>query len=371
MVKKIFNILGLTINLIVVGLFFISGFATHINPEKFIIPAYLGLIFLPLAIVNILFVLYWAVKLKWYFAFSLFTLVLMSTNIKNDFPIHSEKSNQLTKTDSTTTISVLSYNVKLFDFYKKNSKIDNYNKTVDYIIKSNADIVCLQEFGYYNSKGFLDAQDLLSIFRKHYEYRHIVYQNNLNKNSTYGVATFSKYPIIAKHDIYYESKYNHTIYSDIKINDKTIRLFNCHLESNQLTLDDKKKMIELVDSTSKAKITETTEVINKKLGSAYKKRAYQAKLIAEEIKNSPHEVILCGDFNDTPISYTYRKIKGKLKDAFVQNESGLGITYNELPFLYRIDYIMTNQSFTTGNFKIGKFKYSDHYPISCDINITK
>ncbi len=293
----------------------------------------------------------------------------MYTNIKNDFPINSESDNQLTQADSSNSLSVITYNVKLFDFYKKSSKIDNYNKTLDYIIKSNADIVCLQEFGYYNTRGFLNANDILTVFSKHYPYRHIAYNKNSNKNSTYGVATFSKFPITNKHDIDYESKYNHTIYSDIRIKNKTIRLFNCHLESNQLTFDDKKMMVKLVDSTSKAKISETTEVINKKLGAAYKKRAFQARLIAEEINNSPYQVIVCGDFNDTPISYTYKKIRGRLKDAFVQNKSGLGITYNELPFLYRIDYILTSKDFKTGNFKIGKVKYSDHYPISCNINI--
>ena len=369
MVKKIFNIVGLVINLTIVGLLFLSGFSTQINPEKAILPAYLGLIFLPLVVANIVFALYWIIKFKWYFVFSLFILILMTTNIKNDFPFNKAKANTINESENSTTISLLSYNVKLFDFYKKNSHIENYNKTLDYILKSNADIVCLQEYGYYNSNGFLNADDLLSKFDKYYKYKHISYNTNSSSNSTYGVATFSKYPILGKYDIEYDSKYNHTIFSDIKIKNKTVRIFNCHLESNQLTLDDKKKMIELVDSTSKARISETTDVINKKLGTAYKKRAYQARLISEKIYDSPYEVIVCGDFNDTPISYTYKKIKGNLKDAFVQNASGLGITYNELPFLFRIDYIMTSKNFSTGDFKIHKVNYSDHYPISCRINM--
>lgn len=371
MVKQVFNIISLVLNLLFVVLLLLSGFSTNISPEKYTIPAYLGLAFLPLVIINILFIFYWGIKLKWYFVFSLAVILLLSGNIRNIFPFNSEKDNTENLTDSTHQFTVLSYNVKLFDFYKKSASQENHNPTLDYIIKRDADIVCLQEFGYYNSNEFLSASDILSTFSKKYKYKHIVYHLNWGGKSTYGVATFSKYPIIKKHDIEYESKYNHTIYTDLKIHGDTIRVFNCHLESNQLTLDDKKKMLEVIDSTSKEKISDATGTLIKKLGAAYKRRALQANLVSEKVKENQYPTLVIGDFNDSPISYAYKTIRGNLSDAFVETSTGMGISYNELPFLFRIDYILFSQQLSVGRFKIDKTKLSDHYPISCTIQINQ
>lgn len=317
---------------------------------------------------------FWAIKLKWNFVISLAVIILFSSNIRNIFPLNREKDNTRNLTDSTQQFKILTYNVKLFDFYKKDKDLENYNKTIDYILEQDADIVCLQEFGYYNSIEFLSASDILTSFAKKYKYRHIAYKLNWGGKSTYGVATFSKFPIIKKNEIEYDSKYNHTIYSDLKIFGDTVRLFNCHLESNQLTQDDKKKMLELVeDDSNQQKISETTGLLTKKLGSAYKKRAHQATLVAEKIKETHHDILVVGDFNDSPISFAYKTLKVGLSDAFVETSSGIGISYNEIPFLYRIDYILHNDKFLAGNFKIDKTKLSDHYPISCtlQININK
>ncbi len=365
--KKIFNILFLLINFIFIGLFLLSGLATEINPEKFVLPSYLSLFFTPLLIINIFTIFFWAIRLKWYLVFSLLAIGLVWGNVRNNLPIHSSSANELAVSDSTRQISVLSYNVKLFDFYKKNNSATNCNQTLDYIISRNADVVCLQEFGYYNSNAFLSADDIISTLEIIYPYYQVVCHLSNKGRNTYGVATFSKFPIINKQEIKYGSTYNRTIFSDIEIDTTIIRVFNCHLESNQLTIDDKKKMVELMDSTSQEKLSEATTRLTRKLGAASRKRSHQAEAIAVEIAKSPYPVVACGDFNDTPISFTYKKIKGDLTDVFATTSSGLGITYAELPFLYRIDYIFHSKELKSGDFKIDKVSYSDHYPISCKI----
>lgn len=307
-------------------------------------------------------------KRKWYLALSLFALLIMFKNARNNFPINSSDDNKIELNDSSQ-IKVLSYNVKLFDFFVKSKNQSNHNKVLNYIIEKDADVVCLQEFGYYNKDGYLTEADIINSLSKIYKYRQIAYNGGFNKKKTYGVATFSKYPIIKKNQVEYDGKYNLTIYSDIIAHDDTIRLFNCHLESNQLTLDDKKKMKELADSTNKDKIYQATDVIKKKLGEAAAKRAQQADEIAKRIDNSPYKVIVCGDFNDSPISYTYNTVKGKLTDSFVNTSSGLGITYNEKLFFFRIDYILHSKEYQAGAFKVDNVTYSDHYPISCIIDL--
>lgn len=367
--KRFLKILNLSINSLAIVCLLLSAYSTFISPEKFVIPSFLSLVFLPLLLINVLFVAFWIVELKWFFVLSLASIILTYGNFKNTLPFKSKEKSQFTLNDSTQ-FTLLSYNVKLFDFYKKNNKLENLNKTLAYIIEEDADVVCLQEFGYLNAKAYLNDTDIFAIMAKKYKYKHVQYNMNPNRFSTYGVATFSKYPMVNNRRLNYKSKFNLTICSDILIGNKTVHLFNCHLESNQLTLDDRKKMSEVVDNNiDQEKIKGTTGLLLRKLGTAYKRRAHQADIVADAINEYDSSVIVCGDFNDSPVSYTYTTVKGDLVDVFINSSSGLGITYNELPFLFRIDYILHSKNLSSGKFKIDKVRYSDHYPISCVIDL--
>jgi endonuclease/exonuclease/phosphatase family metal-dependent hydrolase len=93
-------------------------------------------------------------------------------------------------------------------------------------------------------------------------------------------------------------------------------------------------------------------------------RANQAHVIDREIRESRNPyIVVCGDFNDTPISYAYRTIKGDLEDAFVESGSGMGISFNRYRFLFRIDYILHSKNMKAYNCTVGKLKVSDHYPV--------
>ncbi len=367
--KKFFTILILSGNgLAIIGLL-LAAFSTKINPDFFFLPALLGMFFLPLILLNLAFVVFWMLRFKWFFVFSLLAIVLSYGSFKQMFPIKKSATEPFSLNDSTQ-FTLLSYNVKLFDFYKKSKNLQHHNKTIEYILNRDADIVCLQEFGYYNAKGYLDAANVLTALGKKYKYRHIESYGKSDQRSTYGVATFSKYPIVKKRTIEYETRFNFSICSEIQIRNKTIHLYNCHLESNQLTVDDKKKMFELVDSVSSNKeIALATGLLFGKLKKASKARSKQAKAISDDIAVTDSLVVVCGDFNDTPVSYTYGTIKGDLSDAFLVNSSGLGITYSEAPFLFRIDYILHSKGISSGNFFIDKVPFSDHYPISCVIDL--
>ena len=86
-----------------------------------------------------------------------------------------------------------------------------------------------------------------------------------------------------------------------------------------------------------------------------------------EVKKSPYKTILCGDFNDTPVSYCYNRIENELIDAFIESSSGIGSTYiGKFPF-NRIDYIFYSNKLQSKEFKTHNIKYSDHKPISCYI----
>jgi endonuclease/exonuclease/phosphatase family metal-dependent hydrolase len=125
-----------------------------------------------------------------------------------------------------------------------------------------------------------------------------------------------------------------------------------------------RKFLDELTETSDDKET-LTEIksISSSLRKGFIKRASQAKAVKARIDKSPYPVIVAGDFNDTPVSYSYRKIRKGLNDAFVSSGYGAGFTYKGNYPPNRIDYILFDDSFECRQFDISKVKYSDHYPI--------
>ena len=105
--------------------------------------------------------------------------------------------------------------------------------------------------------------------------------------------------------------------------------------------------------------------ISHRLKYAFRKRAHQADVLSDHIHTSPYPVIVCGDFNDTPVSYTYHKIRGDLVDAFIESGRGIGNTYSGMFPSYRIDYILHSRNLRSGGFETVRVDYSDHFPVSC------
>ncbi|OIP83689.1 MAG: hypothetical protein AUK44_04680 [Porphyromonadaceae bacterium CG2_30_38_12] len=358
--RAIVKLTMFTANIAVILLLLTTLVASKLSPHTFVLPAYSTLIF-PLTIaMNIFFVVFWLVARKWYFLLSLLLSLYASKPISETIPVHFGKNAQVMQGKS---IRVMSYNTMLFGHLVKHDT-KHKNKIIQTILDNNADIVCVQEFAVSPKKtsDYLTLNDVMISF-KHYPYKHIEYRKNKNWKR-WGIATFSKYPIVEKKKISKEGDYGVSIYSDIKIGKDTIRLFNNHLESNRLTERDKHMPIQLKDNFDSDHLSGTTKKLSQKLNIAYKRRALQADKVAAEIAQSPYKVLVCGDFNDVPVSYTYTKIKGKLNDAFAESGLGLGWTLNLSIYRFRIDYILYDSTyFQLQNFRIGKQKDSDHYPI--------
>ncbi len=351
----------LTANLVVVFVMVLILIGTVVSPEKFIIPAYATLLFPIIIFLNIVFVIFWIIARKWLFLISLIVLFLAASQIADTIPVHFGK----TKSEHLGNhIKVLTYNTMMSGGLEKHT-LEHPNQVIQFVLEADADIVCLQEFAVSPKNKYLTEKDVLKIFKK-YPYKHIWYKQDQSWAKS-GVATFSKFPIVNKENIAFKSKYNVSIFSDIVVNGDTLRLFNNHLESNRLTESDRRLPVQLKDNFDTENLSGTTLHLSRKLGTAYKTRARQADKIAELISLSPYKAIVCGDFNDVPVSYAYTKIKGNLKDAFSETGIGLGWTLNLSIYHFRIDYILYNPQFTPENFKITKVKYSDHYPVQCQL----
>ncbi len=262
------------------------------------------------------------------------------------------------------SLKIMSYNVHLFDLYNDDPKEaqKSRRKILQFLKNESPDIVCFQEF-YQQDKptNFVTKDTIIPLLGiKDYQERY-TYVESSRRN--YGISLFSKYPIIEKGEVRFDSdlkSFNYSIYSDIVFNKDTIRVYNVHLQS--ISLDSEERAALINEDSETGFFDAMGKVIE-----AFPERAKQANRIMKHIKNSPYPVVVCGDFNDTPLSYTYQRFHNHLTDAHRNCNSGIGKTYAGKIPAGRIDYIFHSESLGSHNFEIQKEALSDHYAISCKI----
>lgn len=368
--RSLIKIIMLAANLVVVAGFFAAILGSHISPATIVLPAYFTLTFPLFIVLNVFFVVFWLIARKFWVLLSLITLFTGAKSINAVFPIHFGKTKtENTQNSDNKTIKILSYNTMMNGKVERHNPPKKINPVIEYILNSDADIICIQEFFVMKDNYYLTQKDINKLF-KAYPYKHIQFDFDNDDRKT-GLATFSKYPIIKKEEIKYKSRFNASQFSDIVIENDTIRIINNHLESNRFTGNDLLLAHELKNDFDTDKLTETTKYLSNKLGIAYRTRARQAVAVRNVIDNTRHRVIVCSDMNDVPISYAYTKIKGNLQDAYTIQGNGFGWTFNSSIYKVRIDYIFADSTFKVSNFKLGKIRASDHYPIECELEIKK
>jgi endonuclease/exonuclease/phosphatase family metal-dependent hydrolase len=182
------------------------------------------------------------------------------------------------------------------------------------------------------------------------------------KNSYYGIATFSRYPIIKRGEILHPGSSSLSIFTDVIIQKDTFRIYNNHLQSFRLKRMERSFIEEMADFNDNETFSEVKN-LSARLKKGFVSRALQAQVVKDHVKKSPYPVIVAGDFNDTPVSYAYRKIRKGLNDSFVNSGYGAGFTYKGNYPANRIDYVLYDNSLVNSDFEIIKATYSDHYPI--------
>lgn len=307
---------------------------------------------------------YWTVRLRALLILPLVALIISWNNVQNSFQLFSEQKNIAEKqTDGKNELKVLTYNVQIFNLLG-NASFGKHQKEMFRDIKSEEpDLICFQEF-YSNTKKGLSLYKIDTLLSD-YSYKHI-YRINNSPVANYGIVTYSKYPIVKKGRIGFQNTSNASIYTDIKFNEDTLRVFNSHLQSIKFDRDNY-KFITNQDKYNQQEKIKAVRDISSRLKNAFIKRSEQANLLSEKITQSPYPAIVCGDFNDTPVSYSYRKIKGKLEDAFVNAGVGFGNTYVGKFPSYRIDFIFHSKEIATKSFSVPSIKYSDHYPVAAKL----
>lgn len=360
--------------------------APYLSPAIFWPAGIVGLLYPFFLFINLIFVLLWLIRRnKLYAMLSIAAIVTGWPILQTWFALNLfGPQNAAENTSLQHNIKVMSYNVRNFDLYSWEKNIQTRNQMIQFIKAENPDIVAFQDFFTQDDSEL----DNIALLTQTTELTHYYFDNTLTLRDCdrWGAAIFSKYPLSNFQHIKFEDARTNTIaIADALVEGQTIRIFSAHLQSNFLAKKDIRYVSDLIeqkDDNNGANNTKNNNNINtiaklkkhaqslwsivSKLRNGLQKRGLQANQFAESIAQSPYPILVCGDFNDTPISYTYKKVasQARLKDTFLSTGLGLGNTYHGLsPLAFRIDYIFVDNFFKIEDFDIIYKKYSDHYPV--------
>jgi endonuclease/exonuclease/phosphatase family metal-dependent hydrolase len=310
---------------------FLIGHADWVDPTVWPKLSNMGLLFPIILAINFAFLVFWIfVKPRWVLM-PLLGFILCYGPVRKYFPINWPED------PPKGCIKVLSYNVWFYAGWEDRSKP---NPILEYIKQQNADIVCLQE----SAENEVGSVQVDSILGKVYQYK------DTAKNGGDFMTIFSKYPILSKEHIRYESKSNMSCAFKLRIRHRDVIVINNHLETTDLTSDEKERFQLMIKGD---------------LGGMAATRTSKW-LISHIAYHSGTPMIVCGDFNDSPLSYANRTIAKGLTDCYVKTGFGPGISYHRSRMYVRIDNIMCTQDFTPYACKVdNSIKNSDHYPIMC------
>lgn len=335
--------------------------APYISPDLLWPVAFLGLAFPVVVLINVLFILYWLVFFNMKFLFSLATLVIGWPHITEFVQLNAKKFEQ----KQERSLTLITFNARYFGLFDgKGNEADLFAEKLDKIAP---DILCLQEM---TNISVADSNLAFEVFKSKYDsYNRVNIKLQKGRWVCDNIAILSKFDVIHKgvveHDM---SSGNYTIFADVVAYEDTIRVINTHLQSIKFERREYDAVKNLELQGDKQHVNTYRGMIAK-MKSAYLMRAKQTDSIAEFIAQSPYKVVVCGDFNDSPLSYAYRTIKGNMKDAFMEAGSGLGRTYVGAMPSFRIDYILGHPDFTFYNYYAKAFDFSDHKLVSCSIKI--
>jgi exonuclease III len=350
----------LTVLAVVVGVLLVAiGYSDRIHPSVHPFLACLGMAFPAILVLNLAMLLV-MLSLRWRRAWiPLAAFCIAYVPIRTFVPLHFGNSAAADDCD----IRVMTYNVC---GYGGNFKYEQGLDTVTaYIMAQNADIVCIQEEQCTKFKAQERWQQL-------YPYNDTVRVNIPSHSNVNAIGIHTRLPIVKKERIDYESTTNGSVAFYLLYGSDTIIVINNHLESTHLTEDDRTQYKEILKgNTERETAEEELHTLVEKLAEGMVKRTPGAEAVHRYVEtHKNHPIIVCGDFNDTPISYTNHIMSQGLTDCFVESGCGLGLSYNRKGFNFRIDYILCTQEFTPlYSFIDSKMDASDHYPMICSMKI--
>ena len=330
-------------NLVTLFLLWACCASTWINPAVHPRVAVIGLLFPIFLLLNILFFVLWLIFKPRMMVVPIVGMLLCGKYVLDYCPLNF----CFGKDDGELT--VMSWNAGFFN----NLPNDSMQVGIDYIMESKADIVCLQESR--------PGQVFTKVLDKS------IQANGYYKDEKGSRVVLSRFPILSTTKLKLQSDKNNSaeVY-ELLMGEDTLTLINAHLECYQFSYDERDKYGNALTSRDRNQMKEEMKFLTGKLAYASRYRGLQVKTIEEYLDNLPphRSVILCGDFNDTPISYAYQRMAKRMDNAFRARGKGVGISYREQKFPVRIDHIFYSRDWEcTKAFIDQNITASDHYPV--------
>lgn len=336
----------------------LSVLGAYVNPTSFIWTTLFGLAFWEILIYNVV-ILLLLLSLRSRKAWiAVLALIIAIPGFGKSY----SRGHQSTAANS---IRIMSYNVHNFKHVDGETDSETCaQQIIEMVREQRPDILCCQEFAWY--KRGVNRPKCIEMFAEETGFPYIYY----NRKSNYGGnVIFSKYPI-AKVDENsgFGQENTYGIMVSVDAGEKGLfHVANVHLLSYMITDSE-------IESLTTPQERQELEALGKtllhKLSFAFQKRSEELQKVLEGMPPVGGPIIVCGDFNEPPLSYNYRQMqKAGFVDTFTKVGHGIKPTYaGKLPLL-RIDYVWANDGVTPLNFKRHRWKASDHYPIILDFNI--
>lgn len=378
--KKRLSFLGkvtLILNVLAVIMLLISYLSPYIDPRTFWPFAFFGLAYMPLLLLNVLFMLFWLfIRNRRAFALlSLATILigwqalrahigLNKSGLASQSQIENPQADSLT---SGTDLRVMTYNVHLFrEFGQTKNEPDIKDEALELIRTADPDLICIQEY-YTRKKGQHDISELFrSALGLKHQYFHPTAENEFE---SYGLAIFSKYPIVSSgHLPDFEQGVNSIIFADIEKEGRMFRVYNVHLRSYGFQKEDYEFIAGPTEESMENRISSTRRIGNR-LKQAFTLRSLQARSLRKHSENNSIPMLIMGDFNDTPLSFAVNHVGKGMQNTFKERARGWGQTYNGDFPNFQIDYILVSSDFNVRRYEIIREKLSDHYPVMADISL--
>jgi endonuclease/exonuclease/phosphatase family metal-dependent hydrolase len=339
----------------------LSWAARWIDPHSYGVMSAAGLFMPALFVCNCLLLLYWAIRWRWGVWIPLAVFVVGVWSVTLFFRPEFTRDHSSASRDRSL-VSVATYNVRgmMRPVEGWAGRVRSSMGDVIGVVDSlRPDILCIQEFQSTrdNPKSRFD-EELPS-----YNYKRVRY--NIKGGAAdlgWGNAIYSKFPITNSGHIDFEGTSNSILWVDVAVRRDTMRVFCAHLQTTAIKVEDERYIVGgdfVGDSTRNSRVKSMLG----KLTRGYVVRAEQADTLASCIALSPHPVVVCGDFNDTPMSYAYRRVSRRLRDAFREAGKGYGYTYRGFFDMLRIDYVLHSREFECVEYASPSFDASDHNPV--------
>ena len=350
--KKIVARVFSAFSILVAVLMVLVGFSDRLDPTSYPVLACAGMLFPFFVILNVGVLVFWLL-VGWRRAIiPIAGLVVCYQPIRTYFPLHFDSE------VPEGALKVMSYNVCGYAH-------KNYDQPMDtimaYLRDQHPDIVCLQE-------DFRHKPDPVGRLKEIFTYNDTVHVQKKRDNELNAMGIHSRFPIVKKERIVFESSANCSAAFFLLVDGDTVLVINNHLESFHLSPEDKQHYKDMLKGQMERDSANVeTRFLIDKLSKAQATRAPQARAVHDYIERHRHlPIIVCGDFNDTPISYARHTIANGLTDGFVESGCGLGLSYNQKGFNFRIDHIMCSYHFIPCHCVVDdKMGASDHYPVIC------